>query len=65
MQVAVTNREGGVALVAVHGSIDVDTAPELRKAMHALFEAAGTRIVVDLSGVEFCDSRPRHVRVRP
>ncbi|MER7007620.1 STAS domain-containing protein [Dactylosporangium sp. NPDC000555] len=56
MQVAVTNREDGVAVVAVYGSIDVDTAPELRKTMHALFDAGGTRVVIDLSGVEFCDS---------
>ncbi|WP_432824307.1 STAS domain-containing protein [Dactylosporangium sp. CA-092794] len=56
MHVAVTNRDDNIALVAVRGSIDLTTAGKLRDAMHALLEAGRTRIVVDLSDVEFCDS---------
>ncbi|MGI5241408.1 STAS domain-containing protein [Dactylosporangium sp. CA-139066] len=51
-----TNREDGIALVSVRGAIDLSTAPRLRDAMHALFDTGQTRILVDLSGVDFCDS---------
>lgn len=56
MHVAVTNRDDGIALVSVHGPIDLSTAPLLRDKMHALFDAGRTRILVDLSDVDFCDS---------
>jgi anti-sigma B factor antagonist len=56
MHVAVTKRDGQVAIVAVTGAIDLTTASQLRDAIHSLFEAGHTRIVVDLAGVEFCDS---------
>jgi anti-sigma B factor antagonist len=56
MHVAVTNREDGVALVSVHGPIDLSTAPQLREAMHALFDTGQARIVVDLADVHSCDS---------
>ncbi|MER7279968.1 STAS domain-containing protein [Dactylosporangium sp. NPDC000244] len=56
MHIAVTNRDGAIALVSIHGAIDINTAPALRDAMHQLLEAGHTRIVVDLAGVDFCDS---------
>ncbi|WP_432968015.1 STAS domain-containing protein [Dactylosporangium sp. CA-233914] len=51
-----TNRNDGIALVSIRGAIDLTTAPELRDTVHALLDAGRTRIVVDLAGVEFCDS---------
>jgi anti-anti-sigma factor len=56
MNVAVTNREGGIALVTIAGAIDLTTAPTLRDAIHGLLEAGARRIVVDLGSVVFCDS---------
>ncbi|WP_433199237.1 STAS domain-containing protein [Dactylosporangium sp. CS-047395] len=56
MHVAVTNRDGDIALVSIHGAIDINTAPALRDTMHQLLNAGRTRIVVDLAGVDFCDS---------
>ncbi|WP_238011005.1 STAS domain-containing protein [Dactylosporangium sp. AC04546] len=51
-----TNPSSDVALVTVRGAIDVDTAPRLRGALEDLLDAGASRIVVDLGGVEFCDS---------
>jgi anti-anti-sigma factor len=56
MYLAVTNRDGDIALLSVHGTIDLSTAPALRDAVHQLLDARRTRIVVDLGGVDFCDS---------
>jgi anti-sigma B factor antagonist len=56
MHIAVTNRADGIALVSVHGAIDLSTAPHLRDAMHSVFDSGGTRVVVDLAAVDFCDS---------
>ncbi|WP_344619236.1 STAS domain-containing protein [Dactylosporangium salmoneum] len=51
-----TNRGDDIVLVSVHGPIDLSTAPQLRDAMHTLFDAGRNRIVIDLAGVDFCDS---------
>jgi anti-sigma B factor antagonist len=56
MHLAVTNRDADIALLSIHGAIDLNTAPALRDAVHQLLEAGRTRIVVDLAGVDFCDS---------
>ncbi|MFB9446544.1 STAS domain-containing protein [Dactylosporangium vinaceum] len=56
MHLAVTNRAGGIALVSIAGAIDLNTAPALRDTMHRLLDEGRTRIVVDLAGVQFCDS---------
>lgn len=56
MDVAVTDCAGGVVLVAVRGALDIDSAPGLREAMHGVLDSGTSRIVVDLGGVEFCDS---------
>ncbi|WP_426514334.1 STAS domain-containing protein [Dactylosporangium sp. McL0621] len=56
MHVAVTNRDGGIVLVSIHGAIDINTAVALRDTMHQLLESGNTRVVVDLAGVDFCDS---------
>jgi anti-sigma B factor antagonist len=48
---------GAVAVVAVHGELDIDSAPALKEALvEAIGEHPGERIVVDLEGLEFIDS---------
>ncbi|MET7425179.1 STAS domain-containing protein [Dactylosporangium sp. NPDC005555] len=56
MDVAVTERPDGVVLVRLLGALDIDSAPLLREAMHRALDSGQSRIVVDLGGVEFCDS---------
>jgi anti-anti-sigma factor len=46
----------GTAVVALSGQLDVQTCLVLESALDRLREAASTRVVVDLSGVTFCDS---------
>jgi anti-sigma B factor antagonist len=46
-----------VSLVAVHGELDIESAPELRTALiDVIDERPGQRVVVDLEGVDFIDS---------
>ncbi|MEV6527816.1 STAS domain-containing protein [Longispora sp. NPDC051575] len=47
---------GPVSVVTVCGEIDVATAPTLQRRLAALYESDQLRLVVDLSGVTFCDS---------
>ena len=56
MDLAVTTRADGIVLLAVCGALDIDTAPRLRDAVHGLLDSGTNRIVVDLAGVDFCDS---------
>jgi anti-sigma B factor antagonist len=53
-----TRIEDGVAIVAVRGELDLDTAPGLCLAIAQAAPpgAVPPRVVVDLSDVEFCDS---------
>jgi anti-sigma B factor antagonist len=46
-----------VPVIAVHGGLDLDTAPGLQRALiQAIDERPGRRLVVDLEGVDFIDS---------
>ncbi len=57
MNLSVTSTDDGdVAVVRVHGEIDVYTAPVLREALDKHVAAGRTRFVVDLSDVSFMDS---------
>jgi anti-sigma B factor antagonist len=48
---------GPVAVVAVHGELDIESAPALKEALvEAIGDHPGERIVVDLEGLEFIDS---------
>ncbi|MGY0236712.1 STAS domain-containing protein [Longispora urticae] len=47
---------GPVSVVTVSGEIDVATAPILQRRLAALYADDRLRLVVDLSGVTFCDS---------
>ena len=51
-----TRDEGGCAVLTVVGEIDVYTAAVLRDAMQRLMNRGRVRLVLDLSGVPFCDS---------
>lgn len=48
--------QGDYTVLGVAGEIDVYTAPNLRERLVELMSAGQTRIVVDLSRVEFLDS---------
>ena len=47
---------GGVAVVAVHGAIDLFTAPELKEGLLGVVERGATRVVLDLTETSFLDS---------
>jgi anti-sigma B factor antagonist len=50
------------AIVTVSGEIDLSTAPRLQGELAAVLDGGRpVRIVVDLSGVEFCDSTGMNV----
>lgn len=56
MQVSVAHRPPDTAVLILRGSLDIDTAPSLRANLHRLVERPSPRVVVDLSGLDFCDS---------
>jgi anti-sigma B factor antagonist len=49
--------------VIAAGEIDLYTAPKLQTSLAAIIDSAGpaARVVVDMSGVEFCDSTGMNV----
>jgi anti-sigma B factor antagonist len=51
----VTERNG-YSVLAVHGEVDVYTAPRFRERLIELASAGKLRVVVDLEGVDFLDS---------
>jgi anti-sigma B factor antagonist len=51
----VSERDGATVL-AVTGEVDVATAPQLRQEAVRLAGSGGSRLVIDLSGVDFLDS---------
>jgi anti-sigma B factor antagonist len=56
-----TASQGGHAVVSVYGEVDLYTAPRLQTELAALVRDGVSRLVVDLSGVEFCDSTGMNV----
>lgn len=46
----------GVVVVQPEGRLNMVVAPALRKQLHAIVDAGGTRVVVDLSATDFIDS---------
>ena len=52
----IDNPEDGVAVVAIRGQLDIDTAAHLRSALAAALERPAPRVVLDLSELAFCDS---------
>jgi len=51
----VTERNG-FAILAVHGEVDVYTAPRFRERLIELVSEGKNKIIVDLEGVDFLDS---------
>ena len=57
MNLLLESRESGPWMVVQpKGEIDLYTAPRLKEELSSLIEEGRSRIVVDLSGVEFLDS---------
>lgn len=55
--VRVTSRQAaGRTLIAIEGEIDVASAAALRENLLAEFGRARTAVIIDLSGVSFCDA---------
>ena len=46
----------GVTVVALRGELGIDSVRPLQEALDGVVERPGSRVVVDLSGLEFCDS---------
>lgn len=64
MELNVSSRsQGGHAIVTVTGEIDLYTAPRLHGELAAVIASAvpGSRVVLDMSGVDFCDSTGMNV----
>jgi anti-sigma B factor antagonist len=56
VHVSVVDNPDNSVVVTVRGSLDIDSAPVLTTALDQVLERPVPRVVVDLSGVEFCDS---------
>ncbi|RAY14611.1 anti-anti-sigma factor [Actinomadura craniellae] len=56
-----TATQGGHVVVTAIGELDLYTAPRLQTALAGLLRTDVDRVVVDLSGVEFCDSTGMNV----
>ncbi|WP_018654332.1 STAS domain-containing protein [Actinomadura flavalba] len=56
-----TASQGDHAVVTATGELDLYTAPRLQAALASLLRDEADHIVVDLSGVEFCDSTGMNV----
>jgi anti-sigma B factor antagonist len=56
VHVSVVGDPDGKVVVTVRGNLDIDSATVLTTALDQVLERPVPRIVVDLSGVEFCDS---------
>lgn len=59
-----TRDEAGRTIVAATGEVDVYTAPVLDDALSTVVSGGATRVVVDLSGVDFLDSTGLSVLVK-
>jgi anti-sigma B factor antagonist len=49
-------REGGAAVVAVSGELDLGTSPELEERLARAFDGGAELVILDLRRVEFMDS---------
>jgi anti-sigma B factor antagonist len=56
MQVWTMRRDDGLVVLGMRGTLDIDTAPVLRDAVDGLLTEPVPQIIIDLSGVTFCDS---------
>ncbi|TDC96577.1 STAS domain-containing protein [Actinomadura sp. 7K507] len=49
-------RLGEHTIVAISGELDIATTPSLRERLNAALRDTGPHVVIDLSGVTFCDA---------
>ena len=57
MELKVTSRtQGDHTVISVTGEIDLYTAPRLQSELMTALGTHPARLIVDMSGVEFCDS---------
>ena len=56
MHVSVVGQPDDSVVVVIRGNLDVDSAAVLTAALEQVLLEPAPRIVVDLSGIEFCDS---------
>jgi anti-anti-sigma factor len=56
MQVSVAHHPPNTAVLVLRGSLDIDTAPALKANLNRLVERPTPHVVVDLAGLDFCDS---------
>ena len=56
MHVSVLDNLDDSVVVTVRGHLDLDSAPVLTTTLDQVLDRPVPRVVVDLSGVEFCDS---------
>ena len=56
MHVSVVGNTDDPVVVTVRGDLDVDSAAVLGTTLERVLDRPEPRVVVDLSGVEFCDS---------
>lgn len=56
MHVSVIDNLDDSVVVTVRGSLDLDSATVLTTTLEQVLDRPEPRVVVDLSGVEFCDS---------
>ncbi|RJL32213.1 STAS domain-containing protein [Bailinhaonella thermotolerans] len=56
-----TRSHAGNTIIAVSGEIDLYTAPRLQAEFTRLLAERPDRVVIDMAGVEFCDSTGMNV----
>lgn len=56
MQATITDHRAEVAVLHLRGELDADTAGQLHAVLADLLERPVPRIVVDMTGLKFCDS---------
>ena len=49
-------RQDGYTIVTISGEVDIASAPGLREQLLDLLRPGASRIIIDLSGVTFCDA---------
>ncbi len=56
MHVSVVDNLDASMVVTVRGNLDIDSAAVLTTTLDQVLDRSHPRVVVDLSGIEFCDS---------
>jgi anti-sigma B factor antagonist len=56
VHVSVVGNSDGSVVVTVRGNLDLDSSTVLTTALDQVLDRPEPRVVVDLSGIEFCDS---------